>query len=294
MSRLLVSRARKQMKLVVLGSGTSVPHAQRASAAFWLETEKGALLLDCSADASHRMAEENLDWPNLDAIWISHLHLDHCGGLASLLFSLKWAPQTQARRKPLKIFGCQGFSKLLHAIDASNDYELLDQPFPIELNEIAPAENGSGAAFKIFPGLCAQTFSTPHTRESLAIRLTEESRASLVYTSDTGYSDELAEFVRGVDLLIIECSFRRNKPVETHLELADAMQVARFALPQKLVLAHLYPEWDGVDIESEARKLWPNEVFAARDGLRVDVQFSGTLIEAPANRVADQRRKQEN
>ena len=82
------------MKLVVLGSGTSVPHPARASAAFWLETSSGSVLLDCSADATHRMAEEKVDWPNLDVIWISHLHLDHCGGLASFLFGLKWAPQT--------------------------------------------------------------------------------------------------------------------------------------------------------------------------------------------------------
>ncbi len=46
------------MLLVVLGSGTSVPHPQRASAAFWLETDGGSMLLDCSADAMHRMAQE--------------------------------------------------------------------------------------------------------------------------------------------------------------------------------------------------------------------------------------------
>src|SRR5215831_7763979 len=96
------------MKLVVLGSGTSVPHPHRAAPAFWLETTGGTLLLDCGMDTAHRMAEEGLDWPNLDAIWISHLHLDHCGGLAPLLFGTKWAPQTQSRRKPLTIFGCAG------------------------------------------------------------------------------------------------------------------------------------------------------------------------------------------
>src|SRR6185436_3225163 len=117
------------MQLIVLGSGTSVPHPQRASAAFWLETDGGSMLLDCSADAPHRMAQENLDWPNLDAIWISHLHLDHSGGLASLLFGMKWAPQTQSRRKPLKMFSCAGLERVLKAIDDSNDYGLFKQPF---------------------------------------------------------------------------------------------------------------------------------------------------------------------
>src|SRR5260370_30751209 len=102
------------MKLVVLGSGTSFPHPQRSAAGFWLETETGSLLLDCGADVAHRMAEENLDWPKLDTIWISHLHLDHCGGLPSFLFRTKHAPQTRAPPKPLPNSGCQGIRELTH------------------------------------------------------------------------------------------------------------------------------------------------------------------------------------
>ena len=255
-----------RVKLVVLGSGTSVPHSQRASPAFWLETQCGSILLDCSADAAHRMAEENLEWPNLDAIWISHLHLDHCGGLASLLFGLKWAPQTQARRKPLKIFSCKGIERLLQAIDSSNEYGLFKQPFPVELHEV---ENGSDD-FAILPGLHAQVFSTPHTPESLAIRLTDGD-ASLAYSSDTGFSEGLASFASGVNLLILECSFHRKKPVPTHLELADAMRIAKIAEPRKLLLTHLYPEWDGIDIEAKARELWPGTSIAADDGLRLEI-----------------------
>ena len=259
------------MKLVVLGSGTSVPHPQRAAAGFWLETEAGSLLLDCGADTAHRMAAENLDWPNLDAVWISHLHLDHCGGLASFLFDTKHAPQTEGRRKPLTIIGCQGINKLLRAIDDANSYELFDQPFPVELREIS-TDNAPEADFDILPDLRARVFSTRHTNESLAIRLTHESGASLVYSSDTGYDERLATFARGVDLLILECSFWRNKPTAKHLELAEAMRLARLAEPRRVILTHLYLEWDGIDLESKARELWPGETMAARDGLRIEVQ----------------------
>ena len=255
------------MKLVVLGSGTSVPHPRRASAAFWLETSAGSLLLDCSADAAHRMAEENLNWSNLDAVWISHLHLDHCVGLASLLFGLKWAPQTQGRRKLLKIYGCEGIKKLLRAIDDSNDYGLFEQPFPIELHEVLVSDGD----FELLPGLRAKTFSTPHTRESLAIRITDNDEASVVYSSDTGYSEELASFAREVDLLILECSFWRNKPTAKHLELVDAMRIARLAEPRTLLLTHLYPEWDGIDLESKAKELWPGITIEAWDGLRLEI-----------------------
>lgn len=255
------------MKLVVLGSGTSVPHPQRAAPAFWLETAIGSLLLDCGPDSAHRMAQEHVDWPNLDAIWISHLHLDHCGGLASLLFGLKWAPQTEGRCKALRIFGCAGTGNLLRAIDESNNYRLFAQPFPIELHEISVGISD----FEMLPGLRAQTFSTPHTRESMAVRLTDSDGASVVYTSDTGYSDELAAFAHDADLLILECSFGRNKPTPKHLELADAMRIAQLAEPSRLLLTHLYPEWDGVDLENKAAELWPGKTIAAHDGLRIDM-----------------------
>jgi len=265
------------MKVVVLGSGTSVPHPKRASAAFWLETSAGSILLDCSADASHRMAEENLDWPNLDAIWISHLHLDHCGGLATLLFGIKHAPQTQERRKPLRIFACKGIRKLLTAIDEANDYRLLDQHFLIELHELPEVVDENGK-FEILPGLSAQTLSTPHTPESSALRLIDDCGTTLVYTSDTGPSEDLIRFARAVDLLIMECSFRRDKPVATHLELADAMRIASLSEPRAVLLTHLYPEWDGLDIDSEANQLWPGETVAAYDGLRLRIG-SGAAIE---------------
>jgi ribonuclease BN (tRNA processing enzyme) len=255
------------MQLVVLGSGTSIPHPQRASAAFWLETASGLILLDCGAEATHRMAQEGVAWPNLDAIWISHLHLDHCGGLASFLFGLKWAPQTEARRKPLRIFGCAGIGKLLEAIDESNDYKLFAQRFPIELLEVSD----DNASFEMLPGLRAQFFSTPHTLESMAIRLTESDGTSVVYSSDTGYSEELAAFAREADLLILECSFWRHKPTPKHLDLADAMRLVQMADPRRLLLTHLYSEWDGIDLESKAGELWPGQTVAAYDGLRIEI-----------------------
>ena len=254
------------MKLTILGSGTSVPHPQRASAAHWLETSEGTVLLDISADAAHRMAEEHFDWSNLDAIWISHFHLDHIGGLAPFLFGSKWALQTQSRTKPLRIFGGQGLRKIIQTVSDSNDYGLLEQAFEVEIVELAPNED-----FELLPGLAATTLKTPHTSESLALGLKDEDSKIFVYTSDTGFSEDLAPFAKDAALLLMECSFRRNKPVQKHLELADAMRIARSCEPKKLVLTHLYPEWDNVDLAAEARSLWSGETIEATDGLRLEV-----------------------
>jgi ribonuclease BN (tRNA processing enzyme) len=255
------------MKLTVLGSGSSVPHPKRSSSAYWLETSGGTLLLDCSASAIHRMAEENLDWANLDAIWISHFHLDHCGGIAPFLAGTKHTPATQSRAKPLRIFGPKGLRDLVSNFDRANDYGLLDQPFPVEIIEIESLES-----FDILPNLTGTALSTPHTDESHAIHLRDETGKTLVYTSDTGMSEPLAAFARKVDLLLMECSFVKNKPVEKHLELAEAINLIRKATPKKAVLTHFYPEWDEVDFDEEVRKFDPEcKVIEATDGLRIDL-----------------------
>jgi ribonuclease BN (tRNA processing enzyme) len=254
------------MKLTIIGSGTSVPHPERASPAHWLETSGGTILLDISGDAPHRMAQESLDWPNLDAIWISHFHLDHMGGLTPFLFGLRWAPQAQSRTKPLRIFGSEGLRHILETINDSNNYKLFEQRFAIEIVAVT-----ANASFEILPGVTACTLKTPHTKESLALRLKDEESKPFVYTSDTGFSEDLAPFAKDARLLLMECSFRRNKPVQKHLELSDAMRVAQQCAPEKLVLTHLYPEWDHIDLAAEARALWSGETIEAKDGLTLEI-----------------------
>ncbi|MBK6749495.1 MAG: ribonuclease Z [Pyrinomonadaceae bacterium] len=254
------------MKLVVLGSGTSVPHPKRSSSAFWVETSGGSILLDCSPSAPFRLAQENLDWADLDAIWISHFHIDHCGGLGAFLFGTKYAPQTQTRRKPLRIFGPVGLKGLFERMDGVNNYGLLEQPFPVEIVEVEPLEK-----FEILSGIDAAALKSPHTDESLALYL-RDGETTLVFSADTGPSLPLAAFANQVDLFILECSFVKSKPVEKHLELAEAIYLIRKAKPKRAMLTHFYPEWDDVDFNEELKRFEPLcEVIEAVDGSIVEL-----------------------
>jgi ribonuclease BN (tRNA processing enzyme) len=254
------------MKLTVLGSGTTVPHPRRSSSAYWLETSQGTILLDCSAPAIYRATQEDLIWWELDAIWISHFHMDHVGGLAPFLAGTKHAPQMKHREKPLRIFGGPGLKKLLEDFNDANNYKLFEQPFPLDVVEIGDLDE-----FEILPGVGAIAFPTPHTPESRALRVADEGKI-LVYTADTGYSLELAAFAREADLLVIESSYPGDKTQEKHLELKEAMEIIRLAAAKRAVLTHLYQVWDEVDGEAEIAKFGPEcEVILAYDGLRVDI-----------------------
>ncbi|HYO90038.1 MAG TPA: MBL fold metallo-hydrolase, partial [Pyrinomonadaceae bacterium] len=177
--------------------------------------------------------------------------------------------QTRERRKPLRIFGPRGLEKLFSRFDEANDYRLTKQPFPLEFQEVAPHEE-----FQILPGIHAEALSTPHTPESMALKLRDERGATLVYTSDTGFTEALAVFAQGADLFMMECSFPHSKPVATHLELKDAMLLAKLSKARRVVLTHLYPEWDEMDLPAEAKKLWPGETLEATDGLKIEISKS--------------------
>lgn len=255
------------MKLIVLGSGSAVPHAARSSSAYWLETSKGSILLDFAASAVHRMAQENLDWTNLDSIWLSHFHLDHCGGLVPFLFGTRNAPEMQSRTKPLRIFGAKGLKNLIESFDEANNYKLFKQPFPLEIREVE-----AGGEFEILPGVRAVTLKTPHTDDSLAIHIRDETAETIVYSSDTGFTKTLGAFARNADLFVLESSFVKDKSVEKHLELEEAMFLIRYAEPKRAMLTHFYAEWDAVDFRAEVEKFKPScAVIQARDGLKVEI-----------------------
>src|ERR1019366_7682736 len=148
--------------------------------------------------------------------------------------------------------GPVGIKRLIDKFSEVNNYKLLNQSFPIEVIEVEALE-----PFAIVEGVEAITAKTPHTTESHAIHIRDTDGKTLVYSSDTAFDQSIAALARSVDLFILECTFLKNKPVQKHLELAEAMFLIRKAKPTRAMLTHFYPEWDDVEFGEEIAKFLP-------------------------------------
>ena len=80
-----------------------------------------------------------------------------------------------------------------------------------------------------------------HCKESVGVRI--EEGKSVVFSGDTDYTHNLVRLAEGADLLFVECSFPERK-APGHLNLAEVQKVVDQAKPRRVILSHLYPDWD--------------------------------------------------
>jgi ribonuclease Z len=130
-------------ELIVLGSGSGISTKNRFHSSIYLESSGKALLVDCGEPAGGSLVRCGKNIEQISGIIISHMHVDHCGGLPQLLQNM----QLSGRREPLKIFmpeeGIDAFTDFLETV------YLFKELMPFEL-EILPVSTFMDIAiFKI-------------------------------------------------------------------------------------------------------------------------------------------------
>jgi ribonuclease BN (tRNA processing enzyme) len=252
------------LELTVLGSGTVAPSASRTAAAHWVAAGDVRLLLDCGPGTLHRAAFFGVPWEKVTHVALTHFHPDHWGEFPMLLFALKWGIHP-SRRDPLVVIGPRGLETRLTLLAGALDDWVLEPGYPLRIVEMRPGER-----IELDAATVLSSCKTPHTPESMAYSV-EHGGARLVYTGDTGPSEELARWAKGCDLLLAECSLPDSAGIELHLTPASAGTLAREAGARRLVLTHFYPPIEGTDPAGAAARVFPGPVVAARDGDRFTV-----------------------
>lgn len=252
------------MRLCILGAGTCALSPHRGSSGYWVETGRLRIRLDAGPGTVHAMARFGLAWKEVTHQIVTHFHLDHVHDLPALLFALKYG-RPEKRKAPLTIVGPRGIQALACGFVGLYRMRLLHQEFPVEFHELEP-----GGTLDLAAGIRLSVAKTPHTAESLAIRL-EADGGSLGYTGDTEPSDALATFFAGVDVLVSEVSFLDDSRGTKHLTADGAAELASKARAKHLVATHAYFDPEAERLADRLARKYPGRVTVPRDGEWLDV-----------------------
>ena len=291
-----------QLHVVLCGTGSPLPDANRAQACTAIIAGNEFVLVDTGSGAWRKVASNNLPAQNLSAILLTHFHSDHIGDLGEALVQSWIAGRTQK----LNVYGPPGVEKVVagfaQAYALDTDYRVLHHGAELLPRAAAGAIaqpiklKSDDAAALVFDrnGLKVTAFKVNHDPVTPAYGYRFEYKGRVVVVSgDTAKSDNLAKHAAGADLLIHEvivkpllqfaaASFekagnvRRAKMsrdiITYHTSPVEAAEVAATAKAETLVFTHIVPPPNNPQIEQALTRgvsdVFKGKVVVGNDGMR--------------------------
>ena len=293
------------LSLFFAGTAGSVPSARRGLPAILLRAGGERILFDCGEGTQQQLLR-SAGLPELDAIFVTHYHLDHWLGLVGMLKTF----DLRARERPLTIHGPPGLKALfalLRPVVGRTGY-------PLSLVELEPHEEVR------FAGYAIASFPVRHGVEAYGYAFVEDDRPGrfdadtaralgveegpdfgrlqrgetvggvrpeqvvgedrpgrrIVYSGDTAPCQAVEVFADRADVLVHEATFltdERARARETaHSTAAQAAELARDAGVRLLALCHLSTRYFPREIRDEARAIFPATVVP-RDFDAIEIPF---------------------
>lgn len=245
-----------RVRVTFLGSGDAFSAGGSHQAGYLVAGAGSGCLLDCGATTLTSLKRFGIDPVSIDFVLLSHLHGDHFAGLPFLF--LEYFYETP-RARPLEIAGPPGTAERVWTLFRTVYRATAAKPLPFELRftELTPDVGTAIGPLHVEP------FRVPHQEDeiSLGLRVTIDGRAVL-YSGDTGWTEELIQRSANTDLFICECSHFETR-VDFHLDyprLAENRE--RFGC-KRLILTHL-----GREVLARRSEV---EIELASDGLTIEI-----------------------
>ena len=238
------------------GSGDAFGSGGRFQACIHLRQPAGPpVLLDCGASSLAALKRCDLDPGEVAAVFVSHLHGDHFGGLPFLILDGQFSHRT----RPLAVIGPPGTRKRLRAAMEClfPGSSATRRRFAVEVIELAPGSTGEAAGVQV----TAWAADHPSGAPALSLRLSVDGKV-IGYTGDTAWTDSLAEVAAGADVLIAE-AYYREKAVPYHLRLIDLDRHRAELASRRIVLTHMSADMLAADQQPGYQ--------AASDGLTLHI-----------------------
>ncbi len=244
------------MRLTVVGCSGSGPGPTSAASCYLVEHDGFRLLLDLG-NGSFGSLQGIVDPDTIDAVFLSHLHADHCLDVAPFVVWHRYSGRSSGRRVPL--YAPTGAERRLALAYDGAEADLTDV-FDFRVVTVGTSTIGPFAV---------ETARTAHPVECHAVRLTVDGR-SLVYTGDTGPSDRVVELARGADVLLAEAAHPPGPglPPDLHLTGREAGEHAAAAGVGRLLLTHV-PAW----VDEIAQLFTASAVFPETELVRAGATY---------------------
>lgn len=253
-----------------------MPCAGGPSSGYLVASGDTRLLLDCGPGVATAV-HTRIDPRALDAVLVSHMHVDHCHDLLPLGKGLvarggpaHWSGRVALHVPPGAYEVLCAHNRLFPVAPPHDAFEsALDRVFDrvFDVREYRPADRFTVGDVTV------TTAAMRHRLPCCGFRLAGPG-GTLAYSGDTGYTDALVELAHEVDLLLCEATLRI--PDETdhgHLSAREAGSIAAVAGARSLVLTHL-SAYDAPWLDAlvdDARSCYDGPVAIARPGTTVDV-----------------------
>ncbi len=210
------------MKVLAVGTGTAVPAEGRSQSCFLVEKDGRKILVDVGMGTLLRLNQLNVDPAEIEAILLTHNHLDHNGDLLGIL-KARWLSDQMAE---LEIFGPEGTRYHLESLLEA--YPYLRKKLNFEIQE--SLREFEVAGFKV------RSIPTFHSIRSNGYLIDE----AVIISGDTRPFRELIE--TECDLLIHELSLPFGYETQDHTTPESLKEILEFTKAKKIVLTHLYPQ----------------------------------------------------
>ena len=242
------------MRLTVIGSSPAWPNPGSAHSGYMLDTDGSRVLLDCGPGVLGRLRESEM-WPQVDAIVITHFHLDHWGDLVPWVWGSFYLATDGPVPKPA-LWVQPGGTAFLTALGERLGFpDMFERTFHLD-------EYGPDTPFEVGK-LTVTAIRVPHyTLQTYAFRV-ESERHVLAYSGDSAPSPELVEAARDADLFVCEATLLRGEldgQPRGHLSLEEAIEAYEASGAKRLLVTHRPCELPA-----------PEGFELAYDGLELDV-----------------------
>ena len=192
------------MRLTFLGTGSAMPTGERFQTGLLLESGDDTLLVDCGSGVLHGLARTSGGYEAVDAVLLTHHHLDHVSDLFPL-FKARWL----AGATELTVAGPTSTEELLDGLFDAHEY--IQDRLDLTVREV------DEGAFSL-SGFDIAATEVRHSMRCLAYRFAAEDDhggdtagvtgdGSIVFSGDTESFPELVEFADGAAILVHDCSF---------------------------------------------------------------------------------------